>query len=140
GRKVTCRNGLCLLNLGRAAATSRASDARGSTGVASTNARQIEDVMGQALLRRESAVEYFKELVDGALAHQRITAGELTAFYVVQMLAGFLQRPTSDDEAPLGMRLAQALEAGGIQQRVSLREIGDASLFISGFFADSLRR
>ena len=27
-----------------------------------------------------------------------------------------------------------------MQQRASLREIGDASLFISGFFSDSLRR
>src|SRR5690242_10071246 len=71
------------------------------------------------LFRRESAIEYFKELVDGALAHQRIAAGELTAFYVVQMLAGFLQRPATSDEAPLGMRLAQALGAGGLQQRAS---------------------
>jgi hypothetical protein len=96
--------------------------------------------MGDPLFRRESAIEYFKELVDGALAHQRITAGELTAFYVVQMLAGFLQRPSTSDEGPLGVRLAQALESGGIQQRTNLREIGDASLFISGFFSDSLRR
>jgi hypothetical protein len=96
--------------------------------------------MGDPLFRRESAMEFFKELVDGALAHQRITAGELTAFYVVQMLAGFLQRPTANDEAPLGMRLTQALEAGGTRQRANLREIGDASLFISGFFSDSLRR
>ena len=96
--------------------------------------------MGAAMFHRESAMEYFKELVDGALAHQRIAAGELTAFYVVQMLAGFLQRPSSDDEAPLGVRLAHALESGGVQQRVSLRRIGDASLFISGFFSDSLRR
>ena len=48
--------------------------------------------MSEAVFRRESAVEYFKELVEGALAHQRIAAQELTAFYVVQLLAGFLQR------------------------------------------------
>src|SRR5215470_2075204 len=93
-----------------------------------------------AIFRRESAMEYFKELVDGALAHQRIAAGELTAFYVVQMLTGFLQRPTDADDAPLGVQLAHALESGGVQQRVNLRRIGDASLFISGYFSDSLRR
>src|SRR5262249_31178656 len=38
------------------------------------------------------------------------------------------------------VKLAQALEAGGVRQRASLRQIGDASLFISGFFSDSLRR
>ena len=96
--------------------------------------------MGESVFRRESAVEYFKELVDGALARQRIAAGELTAFYVVHLLAGFLQRPAAEDDAPLACQLARALESGGVQQRMGLRQIGDLSLFISGFFSDSLRR
>lgn len=91
------------------------------------------------MFRRESAVEYFKDLVDSALAHQHVEAGELTSFYVVNLLSGFLQRPM-DDEAPLAIRLAEALESGGIRQRVTLREIGDGALFVSGFFSDSLRR
>lgn len=95
--------------------------------------------MSDAVFRRESAVEYFKELVDGALAHQRLAAGELTAFYVVHLLTSFLQRPTDEDEQPLVVRLAQALEAGGLQQRAGLRQVGDFALFISGFFSDSLR-
>lgn len=95
--------------------------------------------MGDRLLRRESAMEYFKELVDDAIARQQLHAGELTAFYVVHMLARFLQQPaSSQDEAPLGVRLVRALE-GGADQRTNLRQIGDASLFISGFFSDSLR-
>ena len=57
--------------------------------------------MSDAVVRRESAAEYFKELVEGALAHQRIAAGELTSFYVVNLLTGFLQRPAEeDDDAP----------------------------------------
>jgi hypothetical protein len=96
--------------------------------------------MSDAAIRRESAVEFFKDLVDGALAHQRITAGELTSFYVVNLLAGFLQRPVEEDDAPLAIRVARALETGGARQRTSLREIGDVSLFMSGFFSDSLRR
>jgi hypothetical protein len=95
--------------------------------------------MSESVFRRESAVEYFKELVEGALAHQRLNAGELTSYYVVNLLTGFLQRP-ADDEAPLAIRLAQAFETGGMQQRALLREVGDVSLFISGFFSDSLRR
>jgi hypothetical protein len=88
-----------------------------------------------------SAVEYFRELVEGALAHQRLAAGELTSFYVVQLLTQFMQRRAGDGGAePLGMRLLQALERGGTQQRTSLKEIGDVSLFVSGFFSDSLRR
>jgi len=96
--------------------------------------------MTDAVVRRESASEYFKELVEGALAHQRIAAGELTSFYVVNLLTGFLQRPAEDDQTPLAFRLAEALEAAGMRQRASLKQIGDLSLFVSGFFADSLNR
>jgi hypothetical protein len=96
--------------------------------------------MTDAVVRRESASEYFKELVEGALAHQRIAAGELTSFYVVNLLTGFLQRPAEEDQAPLAFRLAEALEAAGMRQRASLKQIGDFSLFISGFFGDSLHR
>ena len=96
--------------------------------------------MTDAVVRRESASEYFKELVEGALAHQRIAAGELTSFYVVNLLTGFLQQPADDDQTPLAFRLAEALDAAGIRQRTSLKQIGDFSLFVSGFFADSLNR
>lgn len=99
--------------------------------------------MSEAVFRQESAVEYFKELVDGALTHQGLATQELTAFYVVQLLASFLQRPVAgdaEDQMPLAVRLAQALESGGMRQRDSLRQIGDVSLFISGFFSDSLHR
>jgi hypothetical protein len=92
------------------------------------------------MVRRESAVEYFKELVDGAMAHQRLEADELTAYYIVQLLAGFLQRSDQAATEPLALQLAQALDSGGMQQRTALKQVGDASLFVSGFFSDSLRR
>jgi hypothetical protein len=93
------------------------------------------------VLRRESAIEYFKELVDGAIAHQGLAARELTAFYVVQLLASFLQRPAEGEEnRPLALQLALALERGGVEQRASLKQIGDLALFVSGFFSDSLNR
>jgi hypothetical protein len=96
--------------------------------------------MDDVRFHRESAIEYFKQLVDDALVHQRISAQELTSFYVVQMLAGFLQRPTDPNDEALAVQLARAFESGGPQQRVTLRQIGDRSLFVSGFFSDSLRR
>jgi hypothetical protein len=103
--------------------------------------------MNDAVLRRESAVEFFKELVDAALARQHVSAGELTSFYVVHLLASFIRRPDTaagagfaDDAQPMATRLVQALESGGMRQRASLREIGDRSLFVSGFFSDSLNR
>jgi hypothetical protein len=99
--------------------------------------------MSEAVFRRESAVEYFKELVDGALTHQGLATQELTAYYVVQLLASFLQRRferEQDDLTPLAVRLGRALDSGGPQQRASLKEIGDVALFVSGFFSDSLNR
>jgi hypothetical protein len=98
--------------------------------------------MAEASFRSESPIEYFRELVESALQHQHLAAGELTAFYLVNLLAGFVRVdriPSADDE-PLGLRLAKALQAAGVQQRDGLRQVGDHSLFISGFFSDSLNR
>jgi hypothetical protein len=98
--------------------------------------------MAEASFRSESPTEYFRELVESALQHQHLAAGELTSFYLVNLLAGFVRvdRVPSAGDEPLGLRLAKALQAAGVQQRDSLRQVGDHSLFISGFFSDSLNR
>ena len=96
--------------------------------------------MSQTVFQRESAVEYFKDLVDRALTRQGVATQELTSYYVVQLLAGFLQQPQNFDDGPLLVRLVQALESGGMRQRASLKQIGDLSLFIAGFFSESLNR
>jgi hypothetical protein len=107
-----------------------------------------------ALVRHESAMEYFKELVDSAIAHQGVEAGEDTAFYVVNLLAGFAGTATgpwgsadpgstqsqSVHDEPLAIVLTRALASGGSRQRSELRRVGDLSLFVSGFFSDSLNR
>jgi hypothetical protein len=95
-----------------------------------------------SVVHQESAIEYFKELVECAIAHQGLATGELTAFYVVHLLASFLQRPedAAGEDGPLALRLGRALERGGAEQRASLKQIGDVSLFVSGFFSDSLNR
>ena len=48
----------------------------------------------------------------------------------------------SDAEAgePLAVRLARALQTGGLEGRARLRSLGDFSLFTAGFFSDSFRR
>jgi len=94
-------------------------------------------------VHRESAAEYFRSLVESALDHQHVRAGELTSYYLVNLLSGYVRfgssAPPLDDE-PLALRLAKALETGGEEQRARLRRLGDVSLFVSGFFSDSLRR
>ena len=100
--------------------------------------------MGDPLLRGETPAEYFKDLVESALARQHLRANELTAYYLVDLLCGFLRpdrrRSFGDEDSPLALRLVRALESAGIEQRVRLRSLGDFSLFMSGFFSDSFHR
>ena len=99
--------------------------------------------MGEALFRNESPIEYFRELVESAMQHQHLETHELTSFYLVNLLAGFVhvdRSATGGDEEPLGVRFVRALQEDGIKQRDELRHVGDLSLFVSGFFADSLNR
>jgi hypothetical protein len=97
--------------------------------------------MADALLRSESPTEFFRELVEDAMQNQRVSARELTSFYVVNLLTGFVHGDTrTDDDEPLGPRLARALQAAGVAQRDGLRKVGDQSLFLSGFFSDSFNR
>jgi hypothetical protein len=97
------------------------------------------------LLQEQSPAEYFKDLIESALARQHLRANELTSYYLVDLLCRFVrpdQRiPFNDDTGePLALRLARALESGGMEQRARLRNLGDVSLFVSGYFPDSLRR
>jgi hypothetical protein len=98
--------------------------------------------MAEDLVRGESPLEFFKEQVEGAMERQRVKTSEWTAFYVVNLLAAFVTPSgggASDDD-PLGMRLVRALQADGVARRQGLKSVGDASLFLVGFFSDSLTR
>jgi hypothetical protein len=95
--------------------------------------------------RNETPAEYFRELVESAFARQRFDASQLSAYYLVNLLCGFVRpdapgRALPADDEPLAVRLGRALESGGAEQRARLRELGDVSLFTSGYFSDSLRR
>ena len=99
--------------------------------------------MDRPLLREQAPAEYFKELVDSALARQHVQAGDLTTYYLVNLLCQFVRpeaRASDRDGEPLAIRLTRALQTGGSEQRAQLRSLGDFSLFMSGFFSDSLRR
>ena len=99
--------------------------------------------MADALVRSESPTEFFRELVETAMQNQRVSAHELTSFYVVNLLTACVHvetSPAAGDDEPLGVRLARSLQVAGVAQRDGLRKVGDQSLFISGFFSDSLNR
>jgi hypothetical protein len=99
--------------------------------------------MDRPLLHEQKPAEYFKELVESAMARQQLQAGDLTSFYLVNLLCQFVRldaRPPEEDSEPLAFKLARALESGGMEQRAQLKRLGDCSLFVSGFFSDSLQR
>ena len=100
--------------------------------------------MARQLVSEQTTTEYFKELVEEALTERHLQAGDLTEYYLVNLLCQYV-RPDSradhlEQAEPLAFRLGRALETGGSEQRARLRSLGDFSLFMSGFFSDSFRR
>jgi hypothetical protein len=85
----------------------------------------------------ESTVEgFFHDEVDRAFRDKGLAPGTLVEHYLVQLLAAYAAQGITD--APLALKLAEAVDANPRERRRSLREIGDTSLYLSGFWADSL--
>jgi hypothetical protein len=84
-----------------------------------------------------SVDEFFHEVVTDALSVVDLDASEPASWYLVGLL-GDMTRVRLTDE-PLGPKLAQApVDAG---ERVkTLKQVGDQSLYVAGFFAESLSR
>jgi hypothetical protein len=85
-----------------------------------------------------TVAEFFHDAVHGALEARRIEASAATEFYLVNLLVEFMDARRIDPE-PLGLKLA-TLPATSGERIHGLKEIGDTSLYLTGFFADSLAR
>lgn len=103
---------------------------------------------GDRILIGKTAHEWFREMVADALSHRRLAIQEVTEFYLVNLLANFLERERlfveQDDgtvtSEPLALILLRALQSDRRRRAESLRRLGDTALFVSGFFGDSLAR
>ena len=92
--------------------------------------------------------EYFHEALQGALERQHLAVEDQTEHYVVNLLTLFARseaifEPTPDGARvkPLVVMLTEALEAPSPADRHrGLQRLGDVSLFIAGFFAQSFAR
>lgn len=88
-----------------------------------------------------SLQEYFMTLVGGALKNQNVNASKEAEFYLVNLLNHFLVLDSEKTaEEPLALMLARALEAETQTRIAILRRMGDVSLYVSGFFPQSLSR
>ncbi|MSP62032.1 MAG: hypothetical protein EXR72_17210 [Myxococcales bacterium] len=86
----------------------------------------------------KSVSEFFHEAVSAAMRNQGVDGSEMTEFYLVNLLSDYAKAPI--DDAPLAIRLNAAANALPEERARALREIGDQSLYVSGFFAESLQR
>jgi hypothetical protein len=92
--------------------------------------------------------EFFHDSVQKALRNQRVDVDDHTEHYVVNVLTMFARSEELYERTPDGVRLkplahmlADASAAQSSQQRdEALRRLGDVSLFIAGFFAQSFAR
>jgi len=92
--------------------------------------------------------EFFHDSVQTALRKQQVAVDDHTEHYVVNVLTMFarsdeLYEQTAEGTRlkPLAHMLADAAEAPSPQLRdQALRRLGDVSLFIAGFFAQSFAR
>jgi hypothetical protein len=81
--------------------------------------------------------EFFHEVVTDALEVVDLDASEPAGWYLVGLL-GEMTRARITDE-PLGVKLAQPPIDPSERMR-TLKEVGDTTLYVAGFFAESLSR
>lgn len=94
---------------------------------------------GKNMLTDLRPIEHFKGLVKEAIEHQRVKTNEFAEFYLSTLLASFTTSERLTEE-PLAVIYVKALGAGKELQIQLLKQLGDISLFTSGFFSDSLKR
>ena len=84
-----------------------------------------------------STVEaFFQDEVERAFRDEGLAPGVMVEHYVVQLLAGYAVRQI--ESTPLALRMLAAAEAPPPERRRHLRRIGDTSLYVSGFWSESL--
>jgi|SRR5687767_4422261 len=84
-----------------------------------------------------SVDEFFHEVVSDALTAVDLEASEPASWYLVGLLGDFTRARLTDE--PLGLKLAQPGEDPADRMR-NLKQVGDTSLYVAGFFAESLTR
>jgi hypothetical protein len=104
--------------------------------------------MPEKILTEKSLEEHFKDEIEKGASSQHIKLTDITCFYLVNLLKNFHKRDNlfiknSDGSAGvpiLAFLLAEALNSNTKDRVVLLRKLGDISLYIAGYFQDSLNK
>jgi hypothetical protein len=98
----------------------------------------------EPLVREETAAAFFKEQLEKAMEHQKISTSAFTEYYLVNLLAHRVYSQTVPDpepvleETPLALLYVRAVRASQFERARLLRAMGDMALFVCGFFEESL--
>ena len=93
--------------------------------------------------------DFFRELVSDALERQKLATQPETEFYLVHLLNKFMKTDQLYSVGPegqvreeaLAILVKEAFEAAELKEQSALfRHVGDVSLYVAGFFQDSLNR
>jgi len=96
-----------------------------------------------------SSKEYFNEVVDSALNERKVQASCVVKSYLVELLDFFIVTENLFEESPetgkkkqetLAEMYLKAINSESSLKVEMLKKLGDSSLYISGFFSDSLKR
>ncbi len=101
----------------------------------------------QITLGDDPLIEYFDESVGEAIEHQRVDLDPDMRAYLVNVLTTFSARHalrTDDDQdlldQPVGLQVVKALSAAPGRRFSLLRQVGDYSLYLTGFFGETVDR
>lgn len=86
-----------------------------------------------------SAGEFFKGLIGEAQQKSGINLKEDMEFYLVTLLTDFISN-NHDTSTPLAFLLQESIESDPEKRMRILKILGDQSLYVAGFFQDSLNR
>ena len=95
------------------------------------------------LVKDETPMEFFREQLERAMEHQRVSTSAFTEHYLVNLLSACVHGEPAPaepgfDETPLAILYIRAVQSSRAERARLLRAMGDNALFVSGFFADSL--
>ena len=79
---------------------------------------------------------FFHDEVGRAFRDEGLSPGTMVEHYIVQLLASYAAHRI--EETPLALRMLAANEAPLPERRRQLRNIGDTSLYLSGFWSEHL--
>ncbi len=106
-----------------------------------------EEVQPESLVAVRSLREFFRDSLNEALSRQKLAVEVETEAYVVNLLTEFARSdalyentPEGPKLRPLAAMLGDAATADARCRQQLLQRIGDVSLFIAGFFAQSFAR